>query len=143
MSEVRRVSAEEAKELCEKEGYQYLDVRTEDEFAAGHVKGAHNIPFLVATSGPMKPNPDFSMIVCAVYAKDTLLCIGCKSGPRSLEAAKRMIADGFTNVVEQRGGFDGARGPFGQITEPGWSQKGFPVEKRTDGGSYVELKTKI
>ena len=39
-----------------------------------------------------------------------------------------LVAAGFTNVLEQRAGWDGARGSFGEIVEPGWKRAGLPSE---------------
>jgi rhodanese-related sulfurtransferase len=142
MTDVRRVSPEEAHELMTREGYQYLDVRTEAEFAAGHPKGAHNIPFMLAGAGGMTKNPEFAAVVKAVYPTDARLVVGCKSGGRSLKAAAEMTSLGFTNLVDQRAGFDGSRNNFGQLVEAGWSEKGLPSETSTPGGSYAEVKVK-
>jgi rhodanese-related sulfurtransferase len=142
MTGVRRVSPEEAHKLMTEEGYQYLDVRTEAEFAAGHPKGAHNIPFMLAEPGGMVKNSEFASIAKAVYVSDARLVVGCKSGGRSLKAAAELVALGFTNIVDQHAGFDGARNGFGQLVEPGWSEKGLPTETSTPGGSYAEVRVK-
>ena len=141
MASIKRVSPAEAKTLMD-EGYVYLDVRSEPEFAAGHPKGAHNVP--VMHSGPrgMTPNPEFLAVVEAAFPKDAKLVLGCRSGGRSMRAAEMMIAAGFTNIVDQRAGFEGARDAFGQLTEPGWAPAGLPVETATAGGSYAEIKAK-
>ena len=52
--------------------------------------------------------------------------IGCKTGNRSLTAAKKLLAAGFSQIVEQRAGFGGARDAFGRL-EPGWQAAGLPV----------------
>ena len=39
-----------------------------------------------------------------------------------MRAAQALVAAGFTNVIDQRAGWDGARDSFGQVTEPGWSR---------------------
>ena len=41
---VARISPEEAHAKVTNEGYAYVDVRTEAEFAAGHPAGAYNVP---------------------------------------------------------------------------------------------------
>jgi rhodanese-related sulfurtransferase len=64
----------------------------------------------------------------ARFAKETPIVLGCHSGIRSLHAAEALVAAGFTCVLEQRAGFDGARGPFGELTEPGWSRLGLPCD---------------
>jgi hypothetical protein len=59
-----------------------------------------------------------------------------------MRAAEMMTGAGFTSVVDQRAGFEGARDSFGQISEPGWQPAGLPVETATPGGSYAELRAK-
>lgn len=142
MSDVKRISPHEAEALCQNEGYSHLDVRTEAEWAAGHPIGAHNLPFLLAGPGGMVPNPRFLELALALYPKDAKLVIGCRSGGRSLKAAAALIAAGFTRIVEQRAGWDGARNSFGKVVEPGWAQAGLPSETETPGASYAELVRK-
>lgn len=115
---VSRISPAEAHEKMTREGYAYVDVRTPEEFADGHPAGAVNVPL----------GDGFVEAVASRFAKDAPLVVGCKSGGRSLRAADALLAAGFTRVLEQRAGFDGARGPFGEITEPGWTRQGLPTE---------------
>lgn len=63
--EVKRISPEEAKTLLDSSsGHIYIDVRTTDEFDAGHVPGAKNIPVLEpGPAGGMQVNPDFVEVV--------------------------------------------------------------------------------
>jgi rhodanese-related sulfurtransferase len=133
MAEVKRISPREARQLLD-EGWVYLDVRTEPEFAAGHPAGAHHVPLHLAGPRGMTPNPDFLPTVETRYPKDTPLVLGCRSGGRSLTAARMLLAAGYTRVVDQRAGFEGARDPFGQLVEPGWAAAGLPVETGRDGG---------
>jgi rhodanese-related sulfurtransferase len=141
MANVKRVSPAEAKQLVD-EGWTYLDVRSEPEFAGGHPKGAHNVPLMHSGPGGMQPNPDFLAVVEAVYAKDARLVVGCQGGVRSARAAGVLEGAGFTQIVDQRAGFGGARDAFGQVAEQGWAAAGLPVEATTPGGSYAELKAK-
>ena len=74
--DIRRIDPEEARQLLDsQDGYTYLDVRSEEEFAQGHVPGAVNIP--VASSNPLGPglvaNPDFNNQVAAQFDKDLSL----------------------------------------------------------------------
>jgi rhodanese-related sulfurtransferase len=135
MATIKRVSPADAKKLLD-EGYTYLDVRTEAEYAAGHPVGAYNVPVMNAGPRGMAPNPEFLGVVQALYPKDAKLVVGCKAGGRSLRAAEMLTAAGFTGIVDQRAGFDG------QPTDPGWAPSGLPVEATTAGGSYAELKSK-
>jgi len=124
---VKRVSPKEAAALMRHEGYVYVDVRSIPEFDAGHPEGAYNIPLLHATPSGMRPNGAFMSVFRAVFAKDSKIVLGCRSGNRSLRAAQALIADGYAHVVDQRAGHDGARDAFGQVLEPGWHDTGLEV----------------
>jgi rhodanese-related sulfurtransferase len=141
MASIKRVSPAEAKQLVD-EGWVYLDVRSEPEFAAGHPAGAQNVPVMHAGPRGMSPNADFVAVVEALHPRDARLVLGCRSGQRSMRAAEMLVAAGYTNIVDQRAGFDGPRDAFGQLSEPGWAPAGLPVETTTPGGSYAELRRK-
>ena len=51
----------------------------------------------------------------ANFAKDTKLVVGCKAGPRSLQAAALAGRAGYTDVVDMRGGFQGERDALGRV----------------------------
>ncbi len=137
---VERISPRDAKRRMDEEGYVYLDVRSVPEFEQGHPNGAYNIPFLHLRSSGMQTNSGFLEAAERTFAKDQKLVVGCKSGGRSLRAAEQLEAAGFTNVVDQRAGYGGARGPFGQVTEPGWERVGLPTSTEAAGGrSWSEL----
>jgi rhodanese-related sulfurtransferase len=142
MANIRRVSPAEAKQLIDEEGYLYLDVRSEPEFAAGHPAGAQNLPFMHAGPGGMQPNPDFLDLAQALFPRDARLILGCRSGQRSMRAAEALMAAGYTGLIDQRAGFEGPRDSFGRVVEPGWGAAGLPVEQVTPGGSYSELRQK-
>ncbi len=113
------------------EGFTYVDVRTAEEFAAGHPEGAVNVPSMNAGPNGMEPNPGFLAAMESAFAKDAPLVVGCKMGGRSARAAKALVDAGYVRVVDQRAGWDGARGPFGELLEPGWSRTALP---RAAGG---------
>ena len=142
MANTKRVSPAEAKKLIDEEGYEYVDVRSEPEYAAGHPTGARNVPIMHAGPGGMQPNPEFLQVMQALYPKDAKIVVGCRSGQRSLRAAETLAGAGYTNVVDQRAGYEGARNAFGGVVEPGWTTNGLPTETTTAGGSYAELKAK-
>lgn len=100
------------------EGHTYIDVRTPEEFGEGRPKDSINVPL----------GESFVADVASRFAKDAKLIVGCKAGGRSAKAHAALTAAGFTNVLDQRAGYDGARGAFGEITEPGWSRAGLPTE---------------
>ena len=124
---VKRVSPAEARELIDKQGYVYVDVRSVPEFAAGHPTGAYNVPLMNMGPGGMAPNPDF-LAVMGSFPKDAKLVVGCKAGGRSARAAAMLESAGYTDVIDQRAGFEGAPDPAtGRIAEPGWRPAGLPV----------------
>ncbi len=142
MTNIARISPNEAHSKMKDEGVAYVDVRTEDEFSAGHPEGAFNVPFLLATAEGMQPNPDFVRVVEAHFAKDAPLIVGCKVGGRSARAAKALVDAGFTHVLDQSAGWDGSRGTFGELTTPGWSRLSLPQETGApEGRSYVALRS--
>jgi phage shock protein E len=77
-------------------GVVVIDVRTPEEFAAGHLQGAFNID--VSSSS-------FDAQIAALD-KDTAYAIYCRSGNRSTIASGKMSDAGFTNLTNfNQGGF--------------------------------------
>jgi len=138
----RRVSPQEARTMMEQEGFRYVDVRSTAEFTAGHPSESYNVP--VANSGPggMTPNPDFVAVMEASFPHDAKLVIGCMAGGRSARACAMLEQAGYTQIVDQRAGFDGARDNMGQILEAGWSRAGLPVETGAGGDLSYEALVK-
>lgn len=142
MTDIKRVSPQEALELT-KDGWVYVDVRSEPEFAEGHPVSAFNVPIAHLTGGSMTPNPEFLSVMERAFGKDAKIVVGCKAGGRSLRAAQALVGAGFANVIDQRAGWDGARDSFGQIGEPGWSRVGLPAETgATAGHAYSDVQAK-
>lgn len=138
-----RISPAEAHARMTDEDFTYVDVRTEEEFAAGHPGGAFNVPFMLAAPSGLAANPDFVAVMERAFAKDAPLIVGCKVGGRSARAASALAQAGFTRVLEQRAGWDGARGSFGEVTEPGWSRTGLPTGTGTPADrSYEALRAR-
>ena len=87
----RQITMTEAVEMMEKEeNYIILNVRTEQEFAAGHIPGAVLLPN--ETIGT-KEIPQLS-------DKDQLIMVYCRSGNRSKQASGKLAELGYTNIVE-------------------------------------------
>jgi phage shock protein E len=85
-----------------------LDVRTPEEFAAGHIPGAVNIPYdQVATHLGEIP-------------KGEEVVLYCHSGRRAGLAAETLAAHGYTKLAHLTGDM------------PGWQAAGRPVEATTD-----------
>ena len=96
-SSYTQISAEQAMTIMdEQEDYILLDVRTESEFAEGHIEGAILIPNTEITSRAEEELPD----------KDALILLYCRSGNRSKQAAQALADLGYTNVQEFGGIID-------------------------------------
>ena len=70
-----------------------IDVRTPDEYAAGHLAGAQNIDVEAA---------DFASRISSLD-KETPYLLYCRSGRRSAIAAEQMAKAGFTDIVDGGG----------------------------------------
>jgi rhodanese-related sulfurtransferase len=75
---------------------QIIDVRTPEEFAAGHLSGAVNID-VSGSSFDLEINK---------LDKNARYALYCRSGNRSTIAAEKMADAGFTNIINfNKGGF--------------------------------------
>lgn len=92
----RSLTAEEYAKAIEDTTVVRLDVRTAEEFAAGHIANAVNIDVL---------QPDFESKAVAMLPKDRTIAVNCRSGKRSKNAAKILVKNGFT-VIELNAGFN-------------------------------------
>lgn len=93
----RRIDMDEAITIMENEtGYILLDVRTTSEFAEKHIPGAINIPNETIGTEQIPELPD----------KDQPILVYCRSGNRSKRASEKLVALGYTNVVEFGGIID-------------------------------------
>ena len=93
----RSITMDEAVTMMAQEnGYIILDVRRPDEFAAGHIPNAINVPneSIGTDEIPELPN------------KDQLIMVYCRSGRRSKEASEKLVKLGYTNIVEFGGILD-------------------------------------
>lgn len=68
-----------------------IDVRTPAEFAAGHVRGAINIPLDRIDAGIQHVRG---------VAKDSPILLYCRSGVRSAKANKMLKDQGFSHVMD-------------------------------------------
>ncbi|KAI8020343.1 hypothetical protein LOK49_LG04G01312 [Camellia lanceoleosa] len=96
-------------------GHRYLDVRTADEFSAGHAVGATNVPYMFKVGSGMTKNPKFLEEVLLQFTKDDKIIVGCQSGKRSMMAATSLISAGFTGATDMAGGY------------AAWTQNGLPI----------------
>ena len=84
-----------------------IDVRTADEFAAGHLRDAKNIPLadLANRIGELDKNKVKTVIVV------------CQSGARADKAARQLKTAGFEDIYSLEGGVNA------------WSAAGLPLSK--------------
>ncbi|KAK6922534.1 Rhodanese-like domain, partial [Dillenia turbinata] len=85
-------------------GHKYLDVRTPEEFSAGHVTG-------------MTRNPKFIEDVSLRFGKNDEIIVGCQLGKRSFMAATDLLSAGFTGITDIAGGY------------AAWTQTRLPTER--------------
>jgi len=126
--EIRQTTPPDAYETLQRDPTAvYLDVRTPEEFAAGHPEGAVNVPVIFFRGGGSSPNPEFVTAVQRLIAPSTPVLVGCQAGGRSQRGAELLVAAGYTDVTNVRGGFGGARDETGRLVIPGWRDAGLPV----------------
>ena len=103
-----QLNSPEVKEVLKKnKAIVILDVRTAEEFAAGHLKGAQNIDIRQsdAYSKLAKLNPKTTYLVY------------CRTNHRSGMAVDYMMQKGFKTVYQMMDGF------------PGWAANNFAYDK--------------
>jgi phage shock protein E len=86
----------------EKENYVWVDVRTDEEYASGHVPGAIHIPF---------DELDERGTEMDAYKEQALMLV-CRSGRRSVIAAHTLHEQGFTRLYNLKGGMLDWSGPI-------------------------------
>jgi rhodanese-related sulfurtransferase len=104
---VKRVDIDEFDKLRADKKNVVLDVRTENEFKAGHIPGAVNID---VNAG------DFDEKVGKLDKGKTYL-VHCAAGGRSARASRKLEGMGFKELYDLAPGFKG------------WEKAGKPVEK--------------
>jgi len=103
---IKHANADEFKTQTEGKDVQLVDVRTPKEFNTGHIENAANVNIF---------DKNF-MEQMTKYKKDAPIYVYCRSGGRSMKAAKKLKDEGY-NVINLDGGF------------MGWSAKGFKATK--------------
>jgi rhodanese-related sulfurtransferase len=102
-------SAAQATMLINREDALVVDVREPNEYSAGHILGARNVPLgeieARSASGELAKRKEKPVIVY------------CDSGDRANKALALLRKAGFARVVNLSGGL------------PSWQQAGLPVEK--------------
>jgi len=100
-----QITATEAKSIIDSEtAHIILDVRTPEEYDAGHIEGAILLP-------------DYEIgekAETVLTDKNALILVYCRSGRRSKNAASELVTLGYTNIKEFGGIIDW---PYGTVTE--------------------------
>lgn len=92
---IKTVSADEFAQIIKSDSVILVDVRTADEYNAGHIDGARNIDVL---------KDDFNNIATTSLPKNKEIAVYCRSGKRSMKAANILAKDGF-KVINLKGGW--------------------------------------
>jgi len=103
------ISPEQAKEMLASgdNDLLLLDVRTKDEYRAGHIKGAKLIPIQVL-SGMIDEIADY---------RDKVVIVYCAVGGRSSKASGLLQEKGFKTIYNMNGGIKK------------WGSLGYDIEK--------------
>lgn len=126
--------------MAKDKGHVFVDVRTPDEYDAGHPAGAVNVPWALVDprTGQMAHNAAFLSTISKHFPPATKVYASCLSGVRSMNACRELESAGFQQLVNVDGGFGGKRDPTGRATAPGWRDSGLPIE--TSRSTYATLK---
>ena len=101
------VNAEDFEQALKKDSVQLLDVRTQEEFDEGHLKGALLLDVF---------RTDFLAEATARLRKDWPVAVYCRSGKRSASAAQLLTTKGY-RVMNLKGGI------------MAWISEGKPLER--------------
>jgi rhodanese-related sulfurtransferase len=117
LAEVREITPEEVRALLDRPdrgGWEFIDVREADEFAAGHLPGARLYPrgFLEVRADLEHPKRDPWLA-----DRTRKLVLYCGGGHRSALAAQALQRMGFEQVRSMAEGWTG------------WSKRGYPAER--------------
>jgi len=106
---IRKVGVEEFDRLRQDQGSLILDVRTAEEYQAGHLEGAINLDVT---------EPDFARKISGLDKGKTYL-VHCAAGRRSASACSKMAAAGFTSLIDLESGMNGWKSAGKPIVRPG------------------------
>lgn len=95
-AEYTQISREKAQEMMKSEDVVVVDVRTQEEYAEGHIPGAICVPNESIVDAQPEELPDLGQTIL-VY---------CRSGRRSKAASQKLADIGYTNVYEFGGIID-------------------------------------
>lgn len=126
------VTPREAFALIKNDKATYIDVRTQQEWDAGHAVNAVHIPMhrLDSKTGDRLLVDDYiDKIVEKFPDKNAKLVIGCASGGRSGITCQKLAQLGYADLSNIDGGFMGKYNPVtGELVIKGWKEEGLPSE---------------
>lgn len=105
---VQQLDATEATRLYNKQDGLFVDVRSEAEFNKGHLPGAVSVP-----EGKLEPRHKRLQ-----KQKQKPVIVYCGNGMAAGKAGKALKQNGFEQVMQLKGGYDG------------WTAAGLPTENK-------------
>ena len=138
MSSVQTITPKQAFELQNKTNTLLVDVRSHMEFLfIGHPTGAINIPWIDEPDWEINPNfvKEIRQLLLggasSVVNDDKVsIILICRSGKRSLEAARLLISSGLDKVYNIGEGFEGELDDkHHRSSLAGWRFDGLPWEQ--------------
>ena len=102
MNQIRKLSFQEARDMIEtRDDIVVADVREENEFATGHVDDSINLPLTRLIDVPAAQGKAFA--AAFIPSLDTPVLVYCRTGQRSILAAKALLSFGYENVYDMGG----------------------------------------
>jgi rhodanese-related sulfurtransferase len=120
---IKDISSKEAFDLLSEPNTYLIDVRSIAEYVfVGHPAVAHNIPLMFWDEElqDFEPNETFIEDVKSRFKTDDRLIFLCRSGGRSLRAARIIKNTGFSQVFNIKEGFEGDKNAEGYRIVNGW-----------------------
>ncbi|CAM6106493.1 unnamed protein product [Calypogeia fissa] len=156
---VKYVTAEEAKELVDEDGYTIVDIRDQVQYERAHIPTAVHIPYFIKNEDMdistiinrqlhnnfaglfyglayTKQNPEFNSTITKKFPKDSKILLVCNEGLRSGFASGRLEELGYQNLAYISSGL--------QSVAPGLFPKSGEIELKDGGkGGLVTVQGKI
>lgn len=127
--DIEELSSKEAYSMLKKPSTYLIDVRTIAEYVfVGHPEMAYNIPFMFwnEREQKMKTNEKFLEDLKSHFSPEDTLIFLCRSGGRSMKAAKLAKKHGFKHLFNLKYGFEGDKNHKGYRSFNGWKNSGLP-----------------
>lgn len=93
---LKSIKAKEINSFNDQTRRMIIDVRSSNEYKSGHIKLSRNVPLEKLVTNPK-----------AFLKSDEQYYIICASGMRSKRACRSLKKQGYTNIINVKGGFFG------------------------------------